>query len=100
MTPNPFNMLIHSRKFWLAMTDAVASTALLLATRYLSPADVEMVKQIVIIYQPVILALIGSIAWEDNAERDKVASMAQDAMYAQERADIRAEKAAAAVKPS
>lgn len=69
MNPNPdvLWMLFHSRKFLLAMTDAVVSTVMLLATRYLSPADLDFVKQIVVIYQPVIIILIGSIAYEDKA---------------------------------
>lgn len=68
MQPNPINSLFHSRKFLLALTDAVASSVLLLATRFLSPGDVELVKQIVVIYQPVLVAVIASIAWEDNTQ--------------------------------
>lgn len=67
MNPNPFQLMLHSRKFWITMTDALVSTILLLATRYLSPADLDFVKQIVVIYQPVVIVLIGSIAYEDKA---------------------------------
>lgn len=67
MNPNPFSLMLHSRKFWITITDAVVSTILLFATRYLSPADLDFVKQIVVIYQPVVIVLIGSIAYEDKA---------------------------------
>lgn len=67
---NPFAMLMRSRKFLLAMADAIASSVLLLATRYLSPSDLDFVKQIVVIYQPVIVILIGSIAYEDKARME------------------------------
>lgn len=67
MQPNPINTLLHSRKFLLALADAVASTVLLLAARFLSPSDVDLVKEIVVIYQPVIVAVILSIAAEDVA---------------------------------
>lgn len=67
MNPNPFASLLHSRKFWLAVVDAVGSSVLLLVTRYLSPPDVELVKQLIVIIQPVIVAIIAAIAWEDTA---------------------------------
>lgn len=66
MQPNPFRSLLHSRKFWLAMVDAIGSSVLLLATRYLSADDVELVKSLIVIYQPVIVAVIAGIAWEDG----------------------------------
>ena len=64
---NPLQALARSRKFWLAVSDAVFSTILLLATRFLSPADVDLVKQLIVIYQPVIIALIVAISVEDAA---------------------------------
>lgn len=67
MQPNPFSSLLRSKKFWLATFDAVISTVLLLAARFLAPADVELVKQIIVIYQPVIIAVILGIAAEDMA---------------------------------
>ncbi len=62
---NPFAALLRSRKFWLAFLDAFVSTVGLLATRYLSPDDTELVLKLVAIYQPVIVVIIGAIAYED-----------------------------------
>lgn len=61
--------LLHSAKFWTAAVDATCSTVLLLGARYLSPADVELVRQLVIIYQPVFLTVIAAIAVEDAATK-------------------------------
>lgn len=63
---NPFAMLFRSRKFLLTLADAVVSVLMLLATRYLSPNDLDFTKQIILILQPVVVVLIGSIAWEDG----------------------------------
>lgn len=65
--------LLESRRFWTVLITTVSSIALLLATRYLSPADVEMVKQIVAQLQTLAFALIGFYTIEGwaNIQADK-----------------------------
>lgn len=65
--------LIHSAKFWTAVLDAVCSSVLLLVTRFLSPTDVDLIKQLILIYQPVILAVIAAIAIEDASQKSALA---------------------------
>lgn len=60
------NRIIHSSKFLLAIADAVFSTVLLLAARFLSPSDVDLVMRLVVIYQPVVIAAIAGTAYEDG----------------------------------
>jgi hypothetical protein len=60
--------LMYSSKFWTAMIDAIGTTVLLLAGRYLAPGDVELIKALVITYQPVFLTVIAAIAVEDAAK--------------------------------
>lgn len=59
--------LMHSSKFWTAMIDALGSTVLLLGGRFLAPQDVDLIKALVITYQPVFLTVIAAIAVEDAA---------------------------------
>lgn len=70
MNPNPFVMLIHSRKFWIALADVLGFIGGVLATRYLSPSDVTLVLALGAACQPIIAMLIGAIAAEDNNIRD------------------------------
>lgn len=75
MQPNPIASLIRSRKFLLAMLDAfVASTALVL-TWFLSPDKVASVLTLIGIWQPVLIAVILSIAHEDAANVKAEAEM-------------------------
>ena len=55
-----------SRKFMIAMVDAVAGLLALLMGRFLSPEDAGLVLQTWALLQPVILVWIGSIAYEDG----------------------------------
>ncbi len=64
---SPFALLFQSRKFLLALVDAVISIAALVLTRFLSPGDVEFVLKIVAVLQPVIVLVIYGIAKEDAA---------------------------------
>ena len=66
MSPNPFSALLHSRKFWLLVLDTVISMVLYFTGKYL-PAAAEDVKFGILGLQPVIIALIIAIAWEDAA---------------------------------
>jgi hypothetical protein len=63
---NPFAILLKSRKFWLMVLDVVVSFATYFITKYVNP---EMTKDILFVIaglQPVIVTLIGAIAYEDG----------------------------------
>jgi hypothetical protein len=62
MKPNIFK----SRKFWIAMADVVFSTAVYFVTKYAAPDLAKDLLWVIGAYQPVILTLIGSIAYEDG----------------------------------
>lgn len=64
---NPFSGLLRSRKFWLMLVDVLGSLILYFAVKYLNPSLAEDVKMVLAGLQPVIIALIGSIAFEDFA---------------------------------
>lgn len=51
---------------WVALVDAVASTVVLLAGRFLSPGDVELVKLLVVAWQPVAVSLVLALAYKDG----------------------------------
>lgn len=68
MITAPLAALLRSRKFLIALLDALLSSVTLLAVRFLSPGDVELVRNLIVIYQPVILAVIALIAVEDVAK--------------------------------
>ena len=65
MSPNPFAALIHSRKFWLAVFDALMAMAVYFVAKY-APTAAEDVKFAFLTLQPVIVTLILAIAWEDT----------------------------------
>ena len=56
-----------SRKFLIAIVDAVAGLLALYVARFLQPEDAKLVLATYAIIQPVLLIWIGSIAWEDSA---------------------------------
>lgn len=62
-----YQMLVRSRKFWLAVLDAFVSTVTVLVTAWLSPENAKLVLTVVGIWQPVFVALIVGIAVEDAA---------------------------------
>ena len=68
MTPNPFAGLLRSRKFWLLVLDTVVSLVLFFVSKYV-PEAAEDVKFAILALQPVIIAVIVAIAWEDAAEK-------------------------------
>lgn len=67
MQPNPIKSLLRSRKFLLAMLDALVSSTALVLTWFLSPDKVGSVLALIGIWQPVLIACIVSIAAEDVA---------------------------------
>lgn len=71
---NPFSGLLHSRKFWLAILDAVVSTALYFGAKY-AGASLEDLRFVIAIYQPVIALVIISLAVEDTVRVQSVAKV-------------------------
>ena len=49
------------------LADALGSVALLLATRYLSPADAQFAKEFIAIMQPVVGVLLAGMFYADKA---------------------------------
>lgn len=58
--------LLQSRKFLLLCLDTVVSLILLVAGMYF-PQYLDAIKQFVLILQPVFVAIIAGIAYEDAA---------------------------------
>jgi len=56
-----------SRKFLIAIIDAITGLLALFITRFLQPEDAQLVIQTWALMQPVLLVWIGSIAVEDAA---------------------------------
>jgi hypothetical protein len=65
MTPNPFTGLLHSRKFWLAILDAFVSSIAIVLGWFLAPDKVGEILTLIGLWQPVLIIVIGSIAYED-----------------------------------
>jgi len=61
--------LLHSRKFWIMITDTVVSIAVYFVAKYLNPLAAEDVLWMIGLLQPVIIALITGIAIEDAAAK-------------------------------
>lgn len=51
---------------WVAVVDAVVSTAILLAGRFLSPSDAELVKFLVAAWQPVAVSVVLAMAYKEG----------------------------------
>jgi len=58
--------IFKSRKFWIAIADVIFSTAIYFVTKYAAPDLAKDLLWVIGAYQPVIVALIGSIAYEDG----------------------------------
>ena len=63
---SPLKKLLGSRKFLLLILDTVVSVVLWIASSYFPEAQ-EAVKFMIMALQPVIIAVIVAIAWEDVA---------------------------------
>ena len=61
--------LLHSAKFWTLVIDVVVSLVLFFGVKYLSPTSYEDVEFVVLAVQPIFLAVVGAIAWEDSAAK-------------------------------
>lgn len=62
---NPIKALFSSRKFLLLLLDTVISVILYFVGKYLPGAEAD-VKFVILALQPVVIALIVSIAYEDG----------------------------------
>jgi hypothetical protein len=62
--------LFKSRKFWLMVTDLVVSLTLFFVGKYTSPELFEDIKFVIAALQPVIITVIGAIAYEDGKAMD------------------------------
>jgi len=60
------NYLLHSRKFWLAVLDVVVSTATYFVGKYVPTGNSEDIIWLIASWQPVVVALIVGIAYEDG----------------------------------
>jgi hypothetical protein len=67
MSPNPFSALLHSRKFWLAILDTIFALTTFFVAKY-APTAAEDVKFVFVTLQPVFVAVILAIAWEDTKQ--------------------------------
>ncbi len=63
---NPFQALLKSRKFLVLVLDTVVSLVLYFSAKYLAAGAVEDIKTVILALQPVVLVLIGAIAYEDG----------------------------------
>lgn len=83
MQPNPFASLLKSRKFWLMILDLVISLALYFVAKYAAAPVAEDVKWVIGLIQPIFIAIISAIAYEDaslnaaNASKYEVDKLAQ-----------------------
>lgn len=64
---NPFASLLKSRKFLLMILDVVISTITYFLTAYASPDLADKVIWLIAAWQPVVVTIIGAIAYEDAA---------------------------------
>lgn len=66
---SPIVALFRSRKFLLLLLDTVISALLFFGGRYLASGAQEELNFMIGILQPVFVAIIVAIAWEDNNQR-------------------------------
>lgn len=58
--------LIHSSKFWLLVLDVMISLVLFFTGKYASPTLAEDINFVIGAIQPVFVAIIAGIAYEDG----------------------------------
>lgn len=63
------NGLLQSRKFWLLVLDTTISLVMYFVGKYATPALAEDIKIVIVALQPVFVAVIASIAYEDAAAK-------------------------------
>ena len=65
---SPFKGLLQSRKFWLLILAFVVDLATLVVGQ-LAGLDQEFILKLIGIFSGMAAVIIGSIAWEDAAEK-------------------------------
>lgn len=75
---SPTRSLLRSRKFLVLLLDTVVSIVLYFGARYLAPEVFEEMKFLIGAMQPVFVALIAAIAWEDNNQRNNPGANLRD----------------------
>ena len=63
----PFVRLLYSRKFLLLLSDVLISAIVYFVGKYAGNSVFADVKFLIGILQPVVIAIIMAIAWEDSA---------------------------------
>ena len=66
---NPVQSLFKSRKFLLLVLDTVIALVLYFLSRYAPVAWLEDTEFVILAMQPVFIALILAIAWEDASAK-------------------------------
>lgn len=61
--------LFRSSKFWLAVLDVVVSTIVYFITKYAAPDVAEDIIWVIASWQPIVVAVIAGIAYEDGQEK-------------------------------
>ena len=61
--------LLQSRKFWLLILDTVISVGLFFVGKYVDPVPAEDIYVLIGALQPVFVAIIAAIAYEDAAAK-------------------------------
>jgi hypothetical protein len=69
---SPIQSLFRSRKFLLLLLDTAISLVVFFGGRYLTAGAQEELNFVIGVMQPVFVALIVAIAWEDNSRRDNL----------------------------
>ena len=75
---NPLQALLKSRKFLVLLLDTVVSLVLYFSAKYLAAGAVEDIKTVILALQPVVLVLIGAIAYEDGQAMKAEANSAKN----------------------
>ena len=79
--PNPISGLLHSRKFCLLILDTLVSLALYFVGKYAPAGVFEDVKFVIAALQPVFVAVIIMIAYEDKAAMEAESRDYQTRLY-------------------
>ena len=66
---NPMSSLLRSRKFLLLVLDTVISLVLYFVGKYAAQGLFEDVKLVILTMQPVFVAIIAGIAYEDGQQK-------------------------------
>lgn len=70
--------LLYSRKFWLMVIDVVISATVYFVSKYVNPLAGEDVLWMIGLLQPVVIALITGIAYEDGQEKSQQLIFVED----------------------